>query len=63
MRETDSERILVALNFGAQPAAAALPSDSTEGRLLLSSLSDRVDDPVAGTIDLRGHEGVVVECA
>jgi alpha-glucosidase len=59
IRELDRERILVALNFGGDPLAASLPSVS--GTLLLSTLGDRVDEPVQGDIDLRPHEGVVVE--
>jgi alpha-glucosidase len=59
IRELDRERILVALNFGGDPLAASLPSVS--GTLLLSTLGDRVDEPVQGDIDLRPHEGVIVE--
>jgi len=61
VRETDGERIFVALNFGAQPAAVKLPSDNKEGRLLLSSFCDRADQRVTSAIDLRGNEGVVIE--
>src|ERR1043166_833358 len=61
IRETDSEKILVALNMGSRPAAVNLPRDNREGCLLLSSFCDRADKRVAGAIDLRGNEGVIVE--
>jgi len=61
VRETESERILVALNFGADSATVKLPSDNVKGRLLLSSFCDRSDERVADALDLRGNEGVVVE--
>ena len=61
VREIEGERIFVVLNFGAQPAAVNLPNDNKEGRLLLSSFCDRADERVAGAIDLRENEGVVIE--
>ena len=33
------------------------------GRLLLSKALDRIDEPVAQSLDLRGDEGVIVELA
>jgi len=61
VRETGEERILVALNMGAEPASVDLPADSKPGRLLLSSLCDRENERVAGTLQLRGNEGIIVE--
>jgi alpha-glucosidase len=60
-RETEGERILVALNFGARPTAVNLPSDNKEGRLLLSSFCDRAGERIAGALHLRGNEGVIIE--
>jgi alpha-glucosidase len=60
-RESDSERILVALNFGARPAAVNLPNDNKEGRLLLSSFCDRAGEQVAATVRLRSNEGAIIE--
>jgi alpha-glucosidase len=60
MRESDGERLLVALNFAAAPAQLALPADVAEGVLLLSTAGGRDGECVRGTLALRGHEGVIV---
>jgi len=60
-REFEGERILVALNFGGKPIAAGLAPDEWAGRLLLSTSGDRAGEPVHRSIELRGHEGAVVE--
>jgi alpha-glucosidase len=60
IRELEGERILVALNLGDDPLAASFPS-APSGTLLLSTAGDRAGEPVHGGIDLRPHEGVVVE--
>ena len=60
MREAGAERILVALNLGAQPTAVKLPDERKHGRLLLSAFCDRTDEHVTDSIYLRGNEGVVV---
>jgi alpha-glucosidase len=61
VRETAGDKILVALNMGAQPVAVNLPTGNTEGRLLFSSFCDRANERVTGRITLRGNEGVVIE--
>jgi alpha-glucosidase len=61
VREFGNERILVALNFGDAPAVANFVSDELVGRLLLSSAGDRQDKVVRGSINLRAHEGAIVE--
>ena len=61
VRELADERLLIALNFGGEPIAARFTSGNLAGRLMLSSHGDRDDEPVTGGVDLRGHEGVVVE--
>jgi alpha-glucosidase len=61
LRETDSERLFVALNMGSQPAAVKLPDENRHGRLLLSSFCDRADERVGGILQLRGNEGAVIE--
>ena len=60
-RERGGERLLVALNFGDEPAAASFPSGDWVGRLLVSSAGDRAGETVRGRVDLRAHEGAVVE--
>jgi alpha-glucosidase len=57
-RELATEKILIALNFGAQPAAAAFPSPLL-GRILLSSRNDRFDEIFRDAVSLRPREGIV----
>ncbi|MFL6797551.1 MAG: alpha-amylase family glycosyl hydrolase [Xanthobacteraceae bacterium] len=59
LRELASERVLIALNFGAE-SIPACASGELVGRLLLSSHGDRADELVNGSIDLRPHEGVII---
>jgi len=63
VRVSGRERLLIALNLGAEPTAVTFPSNTLSGRVLVSSSGDRDDEPVLGTISLRGHEGAVVELA
>jgi alpha-glucosidase len=61
VRETKTERILVALNLGNEPVSMSFPSETLKGRLLVSSFGDRDGELVRKTVDLRDNEGVVVE--
>jgi alpha-glucosidase len=61
VRELAGERLLIALNFGGEPIAASFSSGGLAGRLLLSSHGGRSYEPVTDTIDLRPHEGVLME--
>jgi alpha-glucosidase len=60
-REHGGEQLLVALNFAGEPAAASFPSGEWSGRLLISSAGDRACESVRGSVNLRAHEGTVVE--
>ena len=60
VRETDGDRVLVALNFGAGPAAVALPSVASAGTVLVASGADRDGENVGLSFALRGHEGAIV---
>jgi alpha-glucosidase len=62
-RELGSERLLVALNLGAEPVVVSFASGRLAGRLLLSTAGERAGEPLAGSLDLRGDEGAVVELA
>ncbi|WP_341990998.1 alpha-amylase family glycosyl hydrolase [Azorhizobium sp. AG788] len=59
VRAHAGERFLVALNLGGAPAVATF-APGADGRILLSTFCDRVDEPVTGALALRGAEGVVV---
>ena len=60
IRQHERERILVALNLGSEAAAVDFGAERCHGRVLLSTLGDREGEPVAGRIDLRGNEGLVI---
>jgi alpha-glucosidase len=59
-RESERERLLIALNLGSSPEAADF-TDGLAGVVLLSSHLDRDDERIRGRIDLRPDEGVVIE--
>jgi alpha-glucosidase len=62
VREHRDERVLVALNLGAEPIAARL-SGPLQGRVLVSAFADRDGEPVESGLDLRAHEGLVIRLA
>jgi len=62
-RELGRDRILVALNLGAEPLAAQLGGSALMGRVLVSSGADREGERIAGRIDLRANEGLVIDVA
>jgi alpha-glucosidase len=59
-REWQTERTLIALNIGPEPASIALGAGRWVGRILVSSFGDRDGEAVNGNIDLRADEGAVV---
>jgi len=59
-RVSGRERLLIALNLGAEPTAVTSSSNPLRGGVLISSFGDRDGEPVFGTLNLRGHEGTVV---
>jgi alpha-glucosidase len=61
VRETNSEQLLIALNFGSEPISTFLPPEAASGRVLVSSFGDREMELVSERIDLRGDEGLVIE--
>ena len=60
VRETDGDRVLVALNFGPGPAVVTLPSAASVGTVLVSSGADRDGENVRLSVALRAHEGSIV---
>jgi alpha-glucosidase len=60
-RQTGSQRILVALNFGPETISKPLPAEAATGRALVSSFADRDGEQVIGGVELRGNEGLVIE--
>ncbi len=60
VREVEGDRVLVALNFTAGPAAVSLPSDGPAGTILVASGGDRDGEKVRLSFTLQAHEGAVV---
>jgi alpha-glucosidase len=63
VRQCDEERLLVALNLGAEPTRVTLGRGHLAGTLLLSTFCQRHCERVRQNIDLQGNEGVIVELA
>ena len=60
LRTGDDGRWLVALNLGPGPARLATPARAA-GRVALSTPPGRDGEPVGGSLELAGDEGVVVQ--
>ncbi len=61
LREVDGERKLVVLNFAAEAARVSVPGVDS-GQILLSTHMDRAGEKVnLAQLDLRPHEGVVLD--
>ncbi|MBZ8132311.1 alpha-amylase family glycosyl hydrolase [Afifella sp. IM 167] len=60
-REEGTERLLVALNLGAEPAALSLPPEARGGRIVLSVLGNREAESVGEVLSLQGNEAVLLE--
>ncbi|HEU4326230.1 MAG TPA: alpha-amylase family glycosyl hydrolase [Roseiflexaceae bacterium] len=58
-RSGAGRRLLVALNFGAEPQQVELPGRAV--RLLLSTEPERAEEQVADGLELRPEEGVIVD--
>jgi len=54
------ERIVIALNMGAQPISVSFTDQRLSGRVILSSFADREGEEVRTDLALRGNEGLLV---
>ncbi len=63
MREADSEKLLIVLNFGAEAARVALPHEATSGTVLVATGPSGEGEQVRGSIDLRAHQGAALSLA
>ena len=59
-RRSDGKVVIVALNLGAEPVSVTSSSIGFGREILLSTFLDRTGEPVRGTLDLRGNEGVII---
>jgi alpha-glucosidase len=62
LREGRGERFLVALNFTGADGVVEMPGRA-RGKVTLSTRMDREGDAVAGELQLRPHEGLLVRLA
>lgn len=58
-RKYREDRVLIALNLGADPTSVSLPQP-VQGHVLVSCFADRDDEAINGEIELRPHEGLVI---
>ena len=63
IRCTEDERLLIALNLGAQPCPIALEVLRGRGRTLLSTYLDRDGEGCAAPVALRANEGMIIDLA
>ncbi len=60
VRETATERLVVVLNFGAEPRTWTLPEEGLAGEVVLSTLMDGGLAVMDGQVVLRGREGIIL---
>jgi len=63
VRAFEGERLLVALNLGAEPLAVSFTGSPLRGTILLSTALDRESEMIEREIHLRANEGLLLELA
>jgi alpha-glucosidase len=58
-RQSEAAAVVIALNLGAEPISIASEAIG-HGEILLSTILDRRGEKIAGSLDLRGDEGVII---
>jgi alpha-glucosidase len=61
VRAHESGRFLVVLNLGAEAAEFGMPEGAGRGKIVVCTAAGREGEYVAGTLEVRGNEGIVVE--
>jgi alpha-glucosidase len=61
LREHEGSRVLVALNFAGEPRRLSPGAQGSAGRVLLSTHMDREGPTRLEVIELRPHEGIILE--
>lgn len=61
IRESGQERLFVALNLGGKQERAKLPDGDSCGKVVLSTFLDRSAEHVSAQLELRPHEGIILE--
>ncbi|WP_315832415.1 alpha-amylase family glycosyl hydrolase [Bradyrhizobium prioriisuperbiae] len=60
-RAHNGSRLIIALNFGTVAVALAAETVGLNGQIVLSTVTDRSSGGVAGQLELRGGEGIILE--
>jgi alpha-glucosidase len=60
LRESEGERVLVTLNFGANPVTIDLPGDVSGQIVLISASGEHDGAPVGTSLTLRGHDATII---
>jgi hypothetical protein len=60
MRKADGRRLLILLNFSAQPQSFNIVELEARASVLLSTNPDRSDEELNDELVLRAHEGVII---
>ncbi len=60
LRESDTDRVLVALNFSPNPVKLELPTIALGQSILISTLAGRAGEPAGAQFSLRGHEAIII---
>ena len=63
VRALGSERILMALNFGSEPAKAAAGANELAGKILVSTSGKHEGETIGPSIRLEANEGLVIALA
>jgi len=63
VRALGSERILMALNFGSEPAKAGAGANVLAGKILVSTSGKHEGETIGRSIRLEANEGLVIELA
>jgi alpha-glucosidase len=61
-RAAEEERMAIFLNLSHDPVTLSVPG-ALCGPMRLSTMHDRLGEPVNGALSLRSNEGVILECA
>jgi alpha-glucosidase len=59
-RQTETDALVILLNFGDQPISIASEAAGLAGEILISTFLDRHGEKVKDAVDLRGNEGVII---
>jgi alpha-glucosidase len=59
-RQRDAAAFVIVLNLAAEPTSIVSRTIGIDGEILLSTNMDRTGEMVAGELDLRANEGVII---